>query len=662
MAAPGRLTDSASLARRLLWNRRVGETAGPQPVVVLLGPTGSGKTEALNSISRDCGSGVVHNQPLDFAQDEPKTVEALAQIAFGLSRRWPSRKPPRFTRFALGLIAVQATLPNDREQARDKLNRAIKEFAKSPTAERTAEIVQTLSDAAEPLLDPLLATTANLLPTLIRYAGRRPLANAKRWHAGFPEAEGADPLDALIQLSIRGRADSAEMTSWLTAAFLADVRASHEVMAKPEPKSPCECVNPADQDHYHNWIVLLYNVDHGAGFQFLEDITAARERHLGQREEHDPLLIIATSGRWHPEWESDWHPPWKSLENKPEDVSVVSRCTNVGHWRTNPAEARPTASYLPVLLEPLKIEETARILGTSVRSPAARLAQRASGGLPRAVHTVQNLLDGRPLDQARRDALWPDDLAEADSFRERLEDLRLSHHLLDVDLEEFVTAAAWATAPWLVPAESTSLVSQPKIGRILTELRTGLWVIAPERRGGTEDHTVLHPWIARTLLSALAARDGEPSYETQFRAMLEDTTVQRDPERKAYCLLALGEFAEVVTMLEERFDRIPHQDWVDLLTLVSGAPDNKPLQHDHDALYQALVREDQRGKPDDRSTVRNVLARLVAAAWLLTNPLAGPDDERKKLVAQCFRELAPLSRRSDVAALYEAARQTERLF
>lgn len=674
MVEPGRLTDSTSLTRRLLWNRQVGEPAGPQPVVVLLGPTGSGKSEALDSISRDCGSGVVHNQPLDFAQDGSTTVEALAKIAFDLSRRWPSRKPARFTRFALGLIAVQAALPSDRDRARALIDRALREFSRNPSAERIAEVVQGLSDAAEPMFDPLLepmsnpllspllATTVNLLPTLIRHMGRKPLSNAKRWHADIPEAEGAGPLDALIQLSIRARADSTEMTSWLTSAFLADVRESHPVLAKPEPKSPCACLNPARQPHLHNWVVLLDNVDHGSGLRFLEDITAARERHLRQHEEHDPLLLITTSGRWHPEWESDWHPPWKSVDSLPDDVSVVPRCSNTGHWRTDPTQQRPTAPYLPVLLEPLKIEETARILGTGVRSPAARLAQRASGGLPHAVHAIKDLLDGRPLDRQRRDVLWPDDPAESGACQERLKELRLSHHLLDVDIEEFVTAAAWATAPWLVPAESAGLVSQPKIGRILTELRTALWVIAPERRGGTEDHTVMHPWIARTLLSALAARTGEPSYETQFRAMLDDSNVRRDPERHAYCLLALGEFSPVVDMLEERFDRIPHQDWVDLLTLVTGAPDNKPLDHGHDALYQELVGEDLRGGAEDRSTVRNVLTRLVAAAWLVANPLVGPDDERKRMVAQYFRELAPLSRRSDVAALYEAARQTERLF
>ena len=322
----------------------------------------------------------------------------------------------------------------------------------------------------------------------------------------------------------------------------------------------------------------------------------------------------------------------------------------------------PSSAYLPVLLEPLRTEETARILGVPVGSRPARLAQRATDGLPRAVQTVAELLASGNFNTHRRDTLWPANPEQAQSWRDRIDELGLGAHLPDIGIEEFVKAAAWATAPWLVPAESTSLVSQPQVGRILTELRAALWVIAPERRGGTEDHTVLHPWLARNLLGALAARAEEPLYATQFRAMLEDSNVRRDPERHAYCRLALGRFTEVLDLLEDRFDRIPHQDWVDLLTLVTSAPDNKPVSLEHNALYQALVKEDLAGGAEERAPVRNILTRLVAASWLVSNRLAGPDDERKATVAQSYRELAPLSQRPDVAALYKAARQADALF
>jgi ABC-type hemin transport system ATPase subunit len=52
--------SSVLLTHRLLWNRALGGPSRPQPVVVLLGPVGSGKSTALKSISGACGAEVVH--------------------------------------------------------------------------------------------------------------------------------------------------------------------------------------------------------------------------------------------------------------------------------------------------------------------------------------------------------------------------------------------------------------------------------------------------------------------------------------------------------------------------------------------------------------------------------------------------------------------------
>ncbi|MBQ0926867.1 hypothetical protein [Saccharopolyspora endophytica] len=666
MTEPVRLTDSAMLARRLLWNRATDEPSSAQPIMVLLGPTGSGKTRALQSISQDCGNGVVHAKPFDFGREQPATtVVALAAISEDLSRRWRARRSAKFTRFALGLVAVQANLDTfDRVKARAQMSAALREFAESPRANDIAGQVDSTADAAEPLLDPVLVTAAKLvLPRLIRTIGRRSLAGAKRWHADIPEAEGAEPLDALIQLSRRARSEPEAMTAWLTSAFLADVRESHPVMARPELGSPCSCENEAGKTHSHNWVVLLDNLDHPGGYAFLGDIIAARERHLRQHNEHDPLLFIGTSGRWNPEWESHWHAPWKSAATRSDEVLVVPRCRDAGHWRNNSGVDRPQAPVHPVLLEPLEIEETAGLIGRSPYFSEAKLAQRATAGLPKAVEAVSEILPTARLREGRRDILEPAE-STPEAWQERLTDLRVSEQLQDVDLAEFVNAAPFATAPWLVPAESTSLVSLPQTGRILTELRSALWVIAPDRDGGTEDQSLLHPWIARTLLFALNARGEQDggSYETQFKALLNDPHTRRDLARTSYCLLALGRFGEVVDTLHERFDQMSHQKWVDLLVLVTSAPDDKPLQRDNAQVYADLVEQDLRDGPAERDQVRNVLARLIAAYWLIANPLAGPDRERKNIVVQSFHELAPLSHRPDVAALYEAARRADQLF
>lgn len=69
--------SSVLLTRRLLWNRALGGQPRPQPVVVLLGPVGSGKSAALKSISGACGAEVVHAL-VDFHHDELAAAQVLS--------------------------------------------------------------------------------------------------------------------------------------------------------------------------------------------------------------------------------------------------------------------------------------------------------------------------------------------------------------------------------------------------------------------------------------------------------------------------------------------------------------------------------------------------------------------------------------------------------
>lgn len=210
-----------------------------------------------------------------------------------------------------------------------------------------------------------------------------------------------------------------------------------------------------------------------------------------------------------------------------------------------------------------------------------------------------------------------------DPWRSWLTDLRLS----TVDTEALVTAAPFATAPWLVPLPEHGSVGQPHVGPILTELRASLWVNAPGSGGGTPDHVTLHPWLAGNLVSALARRNGgaSPTYAAQFTALRGAPGA--DDVRLAYCLLALGEFPAVVDLFERDFPKLPHREWVDRLTVVVRAPDAQPLDEDYEHLYAKLVDADVERKPLDRTEIRNNLARLLAASWLSANPFAvrGPD-------------------------------------
>lgn len=671
------------LARRLLWNRPQGGRPRQQPVVVLLGPVGAGKAAALTAISRDCGGGVVHAR-FDFQRPEPAapvaTVEVLARLAFDLSQKWTARRPARFLRFTLGLIAVLTPLNTlTRDKAKGRLENEIDQAF--PGRRGLDDWIRTLTDAATQanVLDPVLAQTINVvLPSLVRAIERRPLRHAGNWHTDMPQAEGAaTALDALVTLNRQARAQPADMTAWLTAAFLADVRESHLRMAAPDVHSSCSCDNPDGTRHLHNWVLLLDNLHCPGGHEFVADLLAARERHLRQHPgDHDALVVIASSGRWHREWETGWLPPWTPPNGQPERARVVPRCRDAdyGHWAEIADPGRRPSPYYPVLLEPLDIDETTTIVAPN-DEPAeiddknrvrCALIQRATGGLPNAVDTLAVLLRGRELRQGSRNALHPATLGTgSESWRSRVKDLRLTWHLPNIEVDDVISAAPFATAPWLVHADSANLPAKSHVGQILTELRTALWVVAPGQGGGTPDHAELHPWIARTLLAALAERAtsaAEPSYSAQFTALLNDPATQADPVRTAYCQLALGRIADVVDYFEDNFQGLPHQRWIDQLELVTSAPDDQPLDRDCDDIYDELVAKDVDATGADRTPVRNTVARLVAARWLAANPFTTPAATLRDTVVTSYEGLVRESHRADVAPLEAAADRARKMF
>jgi hypothetical protein len=454
------------------------------------------------------------------------------------------------------------------------------------------------------------------------------------------------------------------MVGWLTSAFLADVRESYPRLAKPDPRSDCACPNKTDGKHYHNWLLLLDNLDYPGGVEFLADLQAARDRHLREREgQHDPLLIIGTSSRWIGDLTAGWRPPWHGGPPESDDNRVpVPSCAGASYrdWARHRPRTRP--HHYPVLLDPLVGDEIAKMLDRRELSGASTLARRATGGLPKALGVVHSLLPAGEPPDGSRDLLRPADTAlpESDLWRARLDDLQLADHLPDIGTDEFVTAAPFATAPWLIPVNATSLISRPHVARILTELRAALWVSVPEADGSTTDHAELHPWVARTLTTALATREalpGKPSYEAQFEALLDDPDTQADPVRKAYCQLALGRISDVIGFFETSFNAGPHQTWANRLRLVTRAPDNLPLDRDSYELYSAQVQQDNKKFPGERTPVGNIVRRLVIALWLAANPFATPDPKLKKVITEGYEALPHWSRQADVAALGDAKRR-----
>ena len=643
-----RLPPATALAARLLWNRDADGPRRRQPVVVLLGPTGAGKSFTLRSIGRSCDNDVVHTD-YDFQRTTPAdTMEVLTQLAYSLSRKWPQRGRPRFARLATGLIAVRTQLTDlHHKKAKEKLRA---EFAQYTGRQRPAlgALLRGVVDTAvhADMIDKNVgAVLSTALPELVNAAGRESLRRAVRWHGEHPDPRAEDPYDALLDLN---RMPAAGRNVWLMAAFLADVRESQERLSRADLGSRCRCDRPSRPRHWHNWLLLLDNVDHPDGERFLRDLTTAREQVLAHdRNAHDPLLVMATSGRWNPGWEPDWRPPWLSAATVKARTVQSCRHADYDDWA-----AESTSPYYPVLLAALTLRETAHMLGVPEDSAAALLALRATGGLPAAVKSVRPLLEKATLTPGARDVLDPGD----HPWQQRLTDLGLARHAPDLGIEEFVSAAPFATAPWLLPSAATR-VNHRNVGRILTELRNALWVV--ERRDGsaTADPAVLQPWIAGNLVLALTHRDptsGLPSYEEQFSVLLNDFGTDR--ARRAYCRLALGRVVAVVDDFAKAFDNEPHRDWVDRLEMVCRAPDAQPLGRTVTQLFDTLVKQANRDR--DRShVVRNVVSRLVVANWLTTTLFTVPSPERDIVEHAYGQELPPQSHQGDVNALLNAARR-----
>lgn len=662
------LSSEQLLVRRLLRNRYLDEQLPPQPVVVLLGPAGSGKTFALTSISDDCGGGVVHAK-FDFATaPEPSTVQVLTRASFEFSQKWPGRGTPQFIRFTLGLVAVQANLGGlNRGQDIETLRALINDLMRNWRAQRVAGLVGNLARAAvnaNVLPAPLGGVIALALPALIRGIGRKAIAKGARWHTDIPQAQGTNsPLDALVTLNLKARVNPKAMVGWLTSAFLADVRESQPKLARRDPGSPCGCPDPSTGRHLHNWLLLLDNLDHAGGAEFVEDLLAARDGHLRHNPgQHDALLLVATSGKWTAEQNVGWRPPWQAEPIQSDGLTTVpgSAKATYQHW----AKQRPTP-YYPVRIEPLTIDETARVVHADELSVRAKLAQRITSGLPAALGTVTPLLaDPHPRPGARDLLLRPiaDDCDDCDDglvarralWTARLRELRLIDGLGGITIDDLVLAAPFATAPWLVPGMAN--LPFPQIGQILTELRSALWVTAPAHGGGTADYAELHPWISHTLVSALAAHGGA-AYDNQFRTLLADPDTRADQARTGYCQLALGRVTDVIDVFEQSFNEGPHREWVKRLRLVTRAPDNRPPERDSYTLYEQLVQQDNRKVPEGRTPVGNIVRRLIIARWLSANPFAVPHPELGTVVDTAYGELPHWSRQPDVAELSHAARR-----
>jgi hypothetical protein len=642
----------------------------------LLGPSGAGKTKNLQAISNLCRNGIIHAS-YDFNQKnsdcaEP-TRDVLLKLSTDLSSEWPVRGTPQFIRYTLALIAtniVDIQLPND---IREKIEKAVKEFAANKFPKGVDEKIKPFIDLAistaivppqiRPLIKPL---TEVIWQPAIRLLAQRRVQAALDWHSEYPDAQGAAPYDALVRLWSLAKSEPEVATKWFVAAFLADVRESYSrTLDADRFVTDCPCIEATDRHHTHNWILLLDNVEHQNGQRFLDDLDNARADHLrGHPDERDPLIVVATSGRWVGSWTNAWCPPWIIPEQDDRHRLAVTRCKDAGYiqWaRNNEASPANAPKYYPVLLDNLDASDVASELTDRPGSELCKNVLCVTGGLPSAVKAVARAMNSHQLERTAQDisalSHGPIENEQFSFARTTLKNLDLNEKLHDIGLDDIISAAPHLTAPWLV-----STTQFPYLGQILEELRVDLWGTAISHKIARAGHAEIHPWLGRLLLLELRARQVRcDDYLSQFMKFKEGLVdAGSDAMYLNYCDLALGKVEIVAEHMAEEFDSESHASWIRKLVLITRAPHNMSLDQDIILLRNQIMeqhtpfdRHDEETH-DRKQTIFILVTRLLVTSWLYGNPLGVPNETLRQEVNHHLESLARLSKRVDPGPLYNA--------
>jgi hypothetical protein len=665
---------------RLRWNELDTGSSRPLPVVVLLGPHGSGKTETITAMNGAL-HGIVH-VGLDFAKPGIAAAtpdQLLTMMVYTLSGKWKDRPRADFARFRAVAAAAQAGLrAASRAQEEKSLRERIGEMTPDPSGRWLTDFVDTLASDAEQAAELLeemqvddrakvgaqAATVAIKLTGAIadlraRYSKSQAARPGLRWVESLPRSGGLQGYDALLQLGNEFADDMSGQlrTRILADAFVADIRAEYPRLAVRDNIgcSTCNTGTPRLK-HHHNWVLLLDNIEKGNGYELVKVLISARER-AGRDY---PLLIIGTAGQWL-DLDEKWRPVWEGPHAFPERLSVP-----VLSEISYPSWQKTGSAYLPVLLEPLREWEIGRMLSQSESALKTRFVTRLSGGLPLAVRELSCRLASRELKPGARDILAApaggSDPADSDIIRDYLAAV-LDPGMPEASAEALVGIAHLLAAPWIISHEALARLGSEPMIRTVERLRLALWGTTPGDLAGTPGSARLQPWIAAALTRSLARRPsghGEATFEERFAALREDKDTTADPVRTAYCDLALGRVSAVVTHFTQTFNEGWHKTWIEQLRLVTRAPCPAPTNQDAKTLYEETICNLTDAPADADTGLHNVITRLVVALWAGADPSTVPDERLGKIAAREYRVLERAAKFPDGHLFIDAATAADR--
>ncbi|MGW7531377.1 hypothetical protein [Amycolatopsis sp. NPDC054798] len=682
------MLTAAELFVRQAFRRPAGGTGVPEPVVALLGPKGAGKSTALRAVADACGGTLVHAR-LDFRDARvADPISAVACVSFLLARHWDNLpRDPAFHRVGLSLLALNETLPHDRDTARAHVLDLVESYLHQEDdhgiADKAGAAVRfalALSGIGTQIPEPAVQQAVSSgIGALLRLANRRRrnVRQALKWFGGL--LEGAGTIDSLIELSER---DSDPLPHVLNA-FLTDLSRSADQWTTPVRR--CDCLTPRGQDgpHEHAWALLVDNVDAApAGREFLSALVRARQKRLPER---DPLLVVAAMDRWSPAWGNWWREPWRTKADCPKRraIPLLSQA-DFRQWTqhlaaTEDAGAVPTRAWYPVWLDPPGPAVLRELAPTAPDGwdPAvfAEFVRRLSGGLPAAAHEIGRRVSELPTDAGPLSGSLLFQQHNGIALWERALTSFLPKSLLADPLRTVVPQAVAVALRLRQPGRSGGLdpAAFPDANEILRALRENLWistfaarpsplwpVVAPER----EHPAAPHPWLLACLLAALhahSAADRHPvamTWAEVFRRTADTCAgpagEDEDEARRLYYDLACGNFSHVVGELVDQFAKLAHPAWVRRVDQVTAAPCRWPMTEPTGESVARLVPDGQPGRDSAEAAIASIVARL----WLYHDPHTVPDPLNDERISKNFKRLAGnYAAGDDTDALTDAAAQ-----
>jgi ABC-type branched-subunit amino acid transport system substrate-binding protein len=615
----------------------------PLPIVVALGPGGSGKTALLDHVKHRYGEAPVAR--VDVNRAGSHSVKDILDVVVGQLRAYshPHFGRMRLPRYELVRLAMTTAVePDEQTQPHRRARELVAQRMTSLLAitDATATAVEAIPPAQgwarllRPLLRRLLVL-AVVAPAPLRFLFAGPsFARALRWYdreAGRVLCDGRrEGVDSAVtktwQVVLAGeRWELRQLDRLLVDAFLADISSAYRFR----------------RHRRMNCVLLLDGADLLAGV----DTFLPPRRPGADGDDDDFLTVLAGAKLANP------HVPLLVVATKQAGPGLQEAAPALGHdaWRERFERAagedgHHAAAFLTVRLAPFRIEHTRQFLAEWNRSRDSTVEtealidelQEVTHGHPLAVrlavqlaeHTfqrdqvvpsVRSLFDERlPLDETAA----PQDVTVREYLLQRFlqrfpgADEKMTERALARDVFRRLAAPRRldaATLKLFVPAEW----SAESMRSLLGELSFVDRVV----EDGTE-HFVLHP-LLRDLL-ALQLREVPESDEfshvrvhAALRARYETLGRQREV---MYHSLALGEVHHVANLLR------PHVDaggtrWVADLVAVARAPqpperDTATLAGLRDAAVRGMhARLERLERIVSPETVK--IERAVLATWRL---------------------------------------------